>query len=72
MKSKSIPSTQNTGKVIGNNGPSQTEYGARRRTEQEKDRENTRIGISQVCFVKTVQIEGDVVDAAVDVARGHE
>lgn len=30
------------------------------------------IGISRVCFVKTVQIEGDVVDADVDVARGHE
>ncbi|CAI7564371.1 unnamed protein product [Penicillium discolor] len=35
-------------------------------------KENTRIGISRVCFVKTVQIEGDVVDADVDVARGHE
>ncbi|KGO76818.1 hypothetical protein PITC_089360 [Penicillium italicum] len=42
------------------------------RDEQEQGRENTRIGISRVCFVKTVQNEGAVVDADVDVARGHE
>lgn len=37
-----------------------------------KPDQDTRIGISRVCFVKTVQNDGAVVNAGVDAARGHE